>query len=563
VQLDHLTVVLRPRRPWQAIDLGIRMASRWWQPLMTLWLCISLPLFLLFTPLLATRETAYLAPLLLWWMKPLLERPLLYFTSRAVFGEQPSLKDVLKNLGNIMRPQALAWLTWRRLSVTRSFDMPVTLLEGLDGKDRTQRLDVLHMQHASPASWLTILGVHIESFLAMAIMLLIESMLPQQIELQWLPADGDAQGNYALWYCLSYVAISLVAPYYTVCGFSLYTNRRAQLEAWDIEVAFRRMREKYSTTATATALIATISLGAAWLTLTPLSAWAQANASTATHVNAQAIIQPPPTTSTIPAIPTIPTTPLQSRQLISDVMQEPTFNEHITYKIPQWFDRKQKEKDTPSWVRWLLKWMRQWRDEDADIGRVSLFIARLLEFALWSGLIVGAALLAWRYRTYLRQWLPSRVQQRPRVWRMRRLAVREGIDLDELPTLDDIGESARTLWKQREPRAAMALLYVASLYELAATGVPLDDSHTETECADIAKNYLDADSFAYFLGITEAWLRQAYAHQPPPGDEFMTMCDQWQRYIAAIHVHAKNRLDSDRVVTGRAVLAGTGGAHGG
>lgn len=538
MQLDQLTVVLRPRRPWQAIDLGIRMASRWWLPLTRLWLCVSLPLFVLLTPLLATRETAYLAPLLLWWLKPALERPLLYFASRAVFGEQPSLKDVLKNLGNIMRPQALAWLTWRRLSMTRSFDMPVTLLEGLNGKDRSQRLGILHMQHASPASWLTILGIHIESFLALAIMLLIETMLPQQVELQWLPADGDAQGNYAVWYGLSFVAMSLVAPYYVVCGFAHYINRRAQLEAWDIEVAFRRMREKYAAATSATALVAAIGI-VFTLLLTP--ATARADAASDAHV-----------------IET-PTTPLRSREVINDVMQAPQFNEHITYKIPQWFDREHKQ-DTPAWVRWLLKWMRQWRDKDGEIGRASLFIARLLEFALWSALAVGVALLAWRYRTYLRQWLPSRVQQRPRVWRMRRLAVREGIDLDELPTLDDIGESARTLWQQREPRAAMALLYVASLYELAACGLPLDDSHTESECVEIARQYLDAGALAYFSSITQAWLRQAYAHQPPSTIDFMALCDAWQRYIAAVHAHARTRLETD-TVSGRVVLAGSGGAH--
>jgi hypothetical protein len=132
VQLDHLSVVLRPRRPWQAIDLGFRMTVRWWRELVTLWFCVSLPWFLLCALLLTNREAMYAAPLLLWWAKPTFERPLLYFASRAVFGEQPSVRNVLRNLGNIVRPQALSWLLWRRLSPTRSFDMPVTLLEATD-----------------------------------------------------------------------------------------------------------------------------------------------------------------------------------------------------------------------------------------------------------------------------------------------------------------------------------------------------------------------------------------------------------------------------------------------
>ena len=33
-------------------------------------------------------------------------------------------------------------------------------------------------------------------------------------------------------------------PIYVACGFSLYLNRRTVLEAWDIELVFRRMRQR-------------------------------------------------------------------------------------------------------------------------------------------------------------------------------------------------------------------------------------------------------------------------------------------------------------------------------
>ena len=36
--------------------------------------------------------------------------------------------------------------------------------------------------------------------------------------------------------------MSAIEPLYVACGFALYLNRRTQLEAWDIDLAFRRLR---------------------------------------------------------------------------------------------------------------------------------------------------------------------------------------------------------------------------------------------------------------------------------------------------------------------------------
>jgi hypothetical protein len=36
------------------------------------------------------------------------------------------------------------------------------------------------------------------------------------------------------------LAVLMVEPFYTAAGFGMYLNRRAELEAWDIEQEFRR-----------------------------------------------------------------------------------------------------------------------------------------------------------------------------------------------------------------------------------------------------------------------------------------------------------------------------------
>jgi hypothetical protein len=36
------------------------------------------------------------------------------------------------------------------------------------------------------------------------------------------------------------VAVLFLEPFYVAAGFAMYLNRRAELEAWDIEQEFRR-----------------------------------------------------------------------------------------------------------------------------------------------------------------------------------------------------------------------------------------------------------------------------------------------------------------------------------
>ncbi|MCU7958847.1 MAG: hypothetical protein KZQ58_02400 [gamma proteobacterium symbiont of Bathyaustriella thionipta] len=39
-------------------------------------------------------------------------------------------------------------------------------------------------------------------------------------------------------------AVFLLEPFYVAAGFSLYLNRRTLLEAWDLELAFRKMSQR-------------------------------------------------------------------------------------------------------------------------------------------------------------------------------------------------------------------------------------------------------------------------------------------------------------------------------
>ncbi len=72
MRLTESNVAIRPRSPWEAIDLGVLLAGRHRGLLMSSWAIVTLPVFCLLSALLWDYPTA--AILLFWWLKPAFER---------------------------------------------------------------------------------------------------------------------------------------------------------------------------------------------------------------------------------------------------------------------------------------------------------------------------------------------------------------------------------------------------------------------------------------------------------------------------------------------------------
>ena len=74
--------------------------------------------------------------------------------------------------------------------------------------------------------------------------------MPQQVALDWswqsLISAATQGWRWLEHLTNAFYALVLVVwePIYVACGFSLYLNRRTVLEAWDIELVFRRMRQR-------------------------------------------------------------------------------------------------------------------------------------------------------------------------------------------------------------------------------------------------------------------------------------------------------------------------------
>jgi hypothetical protein len=242
VQIDALAVRLRPRTPYEAADLGTRMCQSAARDAYTCLAIVALPVF---TICLATVEFAAWLPLVtLWWVKPWLDRTVLFVLSRAAFGQRTSPADLWAAQRQVLWSQLFLTLTWRRLSPWRSFTQPVYQLEGLSWSGIRTRVVQLRRRRAGSALLVTWVYKLAEASLITAIVSFFYWFAPA--------AEGQAPGILEVLSSLgtaihplvlpaaTALVILFLEPFYVASGFAMYLSRRAELEAWDIEQEFRR-----------------------------------------------------------------------------------------------------------------------------------------------------------------------------------------------------------------------------------------------------------------------------------------------------------------------------------
>ena len=243
MDLSRISIEARERSSWEALDLGIVLARKWYRPLALGWMIPSILVFTVFTVIF--NQSLWIGVTVTWWLKPLWDRIPLYIASRALFSETVTVRQALRSFLGIARKDWFSWLFWRRFSLTRSFDMPVTVLEGLSGSARQKRLQVLHIESGGAATWLTIICVHLEFALVMGGLGLLFLFIPEEFDIGFMDIMGsDSQFSELMFNVMSYIAMVLVAPFYTMAGFALYISRRITLQGWDIEIRFRHMAER-------------------------------------------------------------------------------------------------------------------------------------------------------------------------------------------------------------------------------------------------------------------------------------------------------------------------------
>ncbi len=237
MQLDKLTVALRPRANLEAVDLGVRMVQVWWRPLVTAWLPVYLALSIVLVASVGHGfESTWAFILAHWWLKPLFDVVLLHVFSRAVFGELADGRSTWRALPALLwrtglwstlllRP--IPWIWW--FNTMRSTLLPVTQLEGLRGHTARERRGLLARQIGATAFGLTVLMFVLQPVMFFALIglmfMLPESMLDLARSFLFDPSEESrffsVYAKSALWI----VVVGFLEPFYVAGGFALYRRR--------------------------------------------------------------------------------------------------------------------------------------------------------------------------------------------------------------------------------------------------------------------------------------------------------------------------------------------------
>ena len=487
MQLDNITIAVRPRSNGEAMDLGLRLIQTHSRALYGPWLVILLPLFIVLHIFLS--DHLWLAVAIIWWLKPLYDRILLHVLSRVLFGQTPTLRETINNLGGILRNGLIAQLTYLRLSPRRSFLLPIWQLEGLRGAARRKRVQVLTGSASAQALWLTIVCVHIEASIVFGLYGLIYMFLPQNTELSALaPFFSDAPPYWieVISNCLYLLAIAVVEPFYVAAGFMLYIQRRTQLEAWDIEIRFRRLAQRLSA-ASATAVLLLIAI----FMLSPIDA-----------AHAQPAPQTPPTAD-------------ESKHVIDDILAHKDFS--VTKTVTTWL---------PDW-RW---------DKKREKNQTDLSLFASLQKIVAAGLKLILIVVVIGIVIYIiinrRLWLDGYARRKSGTTETPTALFGMDIQPESLP--DNVAEAARGLWQQGKQRESLSLLYRGSLSHLVNhDALTLNSAMTESDivtCARLA-NILQA-RVDFLSGLTQVWTSLAYGHRQPGNDQAQVLFNNWTQHFA-------------------------------
>ena len=459
MQLDRLSFALRPRKSWTALDLGFNLAQRWW-------LAMCLRGLILLVPVLALALYVghpFWGLVILWWFKPLYERPALLYLSNAVFAQELTRKEMTKGIVDsaLLMHLTLGRLSWRRAAVAS-----ITLEQGKTADFRRRRR-ALYRDGAGLLLWVGIVGFFFEFFFASTMHSLVTGFFTTSESFtsngsQW---DGDSTAiaftelgsifeGWAYWeiafilVCYS-TAILVVSPFYVAASFSLYLNRRTLLEGWDIEVGFKKLVQRLGLVALVLCAIVPVDMHAA--------------------------------------------DDVGHDQAIQELIQSGDFNQVRYIKLPEL-------------LRDFLEWLNEPEpEEEPTRPLVSRVLAVLLEVLFWVLLVGLVVYCIFRLRQFVD--LESIFSGRDRQSKAALFKRKEELDV----LAKKVVPLARAAWQERDFRRAYSLLYLGSLRSLRDNSdCNIRRDQTESECLRRTR-HLPADVYGAFREITRSWQRIAYA----------------------------------------------------
>ncbi|MCL1927596.1 MAG: hypothetical protein FWG07_02240 [Treponema sp.] len=238
-------VLFRRRSGWEAADMGVLL---WRTNCFPILFFMGIPLVILFavsqiTARLETNWLFHITLLVIWWLKPLLDRFCLHVVSIRFFEPHASFRRLFRGLGKTLKTGLAGDLLWRRLSPFRSARMPLRVLERLNGKNYKRRKLLLTRNGLGFGLPLTLICIGMIIALNIGELVFLNSIINmiRGENNNFLNFFSEENNIVSLLYFLNEI---LIETLYVTMGFSLYINSRVETEGWDIELLFKTCVEK-------------------------------------------------------------------------------------------------------------------------------------------------------------------------------------------------------------------------------------------------------------------------------------------------------------------------------
>jgi hypothetical protein len=280
------------------------------------------------------------------------------------------------------------------------------------------------------------------------------------------------------------------------CGFALYLNRRTQLEAWDIDLAFRRLRARLEGLGK---VLGVVLLCGGALAL-PAHAAAPARAASAplasVAISIDKIFHQPPDRSDA-----------RFAAAVAQAYRDSRFGGERTVR------------------RWVFKypWTSDTKVQSMPFPLLGQILSGIFKLLLWL-LVIGALAtlfwFAWRQRG---RWARKAEQHVP----MTAASVQASV-AGEQPLPADLAGATRQLWQAQRRREALALLYRGCVEQTALLlQVPPSADATEADWLRQAAAIGDPLRAQQVVAIVRAWQFAAYAGRYPDDATIEHLLSGW------------------------------------